>query len=259
MLPDVAKSAKTINEFLGAIGLRVGPRFAPVAASVAITFVVAGAGLALLEGVKGRLGQLEADRAEMQDRQLAQGELIATLSKRLSESVDTRLDGLAASITGLQAGQDSQSDFIQTIAKKINETADGFWIPVSMQMESPGASVSLKLPILSRDRVELAVYYEDSNADRTRIINDNILISINGQVLAPTSRYMDTDVPMKVEGTLISEEKTFQQIKVSLANTLSMESFEKIRGRQVGLLIVVKRAVLTPRTQEDVPAIGSNS
>lgn len=223
MLPDIAKSAKAINEFLGAIGLRIGPRFAPVAASVAITFAVAGAGLVLLEGVRGRL------------------------------------DELALTIAEMRAGQESQSDFIQTIARKINETADGFWIPVSMQMESPGASVSLKLPILSRDRVELAVYYEDSNADRTRIINENILISINGQVLAPTSRYMDTDVPMRVEGTLISEEKTFQQINVSLANTLSMESFEKIRGRQVGLLIVVKRAVLTPRTQEDVPAIGSTS
>jgi hypothetical protein len=259
MLPDVAKSAKTINEFLNAIGLRVGPRFAPVAASVAITLAVAATGLALLEDVKGRLGKLETGRTELQEGQLAQAELIAALSKKLNESVDTRLDTLAASITRLQAGQASQSDFIQTIARKINETADGFWIPVSMEMESPASGVSLKLPILSRDRVELAIYYEDSNADRTRIIKDNILISFNGEVLKPTSRYMGTDVPMKVEGALIREEKIYQQIEVGLANTLSMESFEKIRGRQVGLLIVVKRAVLAPRTQEDVPAIGSTS
>lgn len=259
MLPDVAKSVRAINDFLGAIGLRIGPRFAPVAASVAITFAVAGAGLVIVEGVRGRLGELEAGRLELQGRQQAQGELIEALASKLSESVDTQLAELAAGITGLQAGQDNQSEFIQTIARKINETADGFWIPVSMQMESPRASVSLKLPILSRDRVELAVYYEDSDEDRAQIINENILIKINGQDLTPISRYMDADVPMKVEGAYISEEKTYQQIRVSLASTLSMESFERIRGRQVGLLIVVKRAVLTPRTQEDVPAIGSTS
>lgn len=166
---------------------------------------------------------------------------------------------------------DRNREDIDLIVKQIGQQIDGFWIPLTFDIDKISQGEEFILPIDVRHDVEMMIMASNTEVE---FLERYLALYINKQPLNSINAYINIRTPRKLNATVFNEGQYGQTFELRFRRDLSAQERQQYdadlsRFRQsvnhsdqlsgqISVLMVIRRPIFTTGVEEDIPEPGSN-